>query len=349
MVALSICFTSCDDKTGLLLDADPMVINDAWLIPVGEVIDAGAGKDGIPALENPKFIPVAKVDYLQDNDLIIGYKYKNEVRAYPHKILNWHEIVNDEIGDRKIAVTHCPLTGTSLGWEREYQGITTTFGVSGLLFNSNLMPYDRTTNSIWTQIGALCVYGELQGVKARTFQIFETEWRTWKTMYPNSKVLSTETGHLRNYSVYPYDNYRTSSSLFYSVSVNDTRLPKKERVHGIISSDGISAKLYRFDNFGPGRLITDDFNGQNIILGSKDKNFIISFKQKKIANETLSLKIINDLNTPEILEDQFGNIWDVFGNAVSGPHQGEKMEPTRSFIGMFFSWAPFFENPLIFQ
>ncbi len=345
-----ISFPSCgDDEAVMSFGAGHQGINEEWLIPLKEVVDAGAGKDGIPALENPNFISASEVDYLQDRDLVIGYKHNNEVRAYPHKILNWHEIINDEIDGKKVVITHCPLTGTSLGWERTYQGKTTTFGVSGLLYNTNLMPYDRTTNSIWTQIGELCVNGALRGIKARTFQVFETEWKTWKTMYPYSKVLSTETGRSRNYSEYPYGDYRTSNGLFYPVSVKDSRLSPKERVHGIISSDGVSAKLYRFDSFGQGRLITDDFSGQNIIVGSKQKNFIISFKQKRIANEILSFTIINDFNSPEILKDQFGNTWDVFGNAVSGPHQGERMEPTHSFIGMFFSWAPFFGEALVFN
>ncbi len=350
IVVFGIWCASCgDDESGFSLSKGSVGLNEEWLIPSEEVVDAGAGKDGIPALENPKFIPVSEVDYLHDKDLVIGYKYNNKVRAYPLRILNWHEIINDDLDGRKIAITHCPLTGTSLGWERTYQGKTTTFGVSGLLYNTNLMPYDRTTNSIWTQIGEQCVNGELMGIKARTFQIFETEWKTWKTMYPNSMVLSTDTGRSRNYFEYPYGDYRTTNSLFYPVSLEDSRLFPKERVHGIISSDGVSAKLYRFDSFGKGRLITDDFSGQNIVIGSKSKNFIISFKQKKIANEILSFTIINDFKSPEILQDQFGNTWDVFGNAVSGPHQGERMVPTHSFIGMFFSWAPFYGEAAIFN
>ena len=343
------CIISCGDDityTGNSKMAGSGI--DDWLVPLEEVIDGGTGKDGIPALVNPKLIPASKAEYLKDDDLIVGYRFEEDIRAYPHKILNWHEIVNDDLNGRKIAIFHCPLTGTSVGWERDYSGQTTTFGVSGLLYNTNLMPYDRTTNGTWSQISGLCVNGELIGTKAKTFQVFETEWKTWKTMYPNSRVMSIDTGHTRNYSEYPYGDYRSAPGLLYSVSVKDSRLFRKERVHGVVSSDGVGAKLYRFDSFQGNKVVTDNYNGQTIIIGSKEKNFIISFKQKKIDDTVLTFKMINGFNSPEILEDQLGNKWDVFGNAVSGPNAGEKLMPTNSFIGMFFSWAPFYNSLQIF-
>ncbi|MEQ9289945.1 MAG: DUF3179 domain-containing protein [Cyclobacteriaceae bacterium] len=344
ILSLSMAFMGCGNDEP---DPAPSAGGD-WLIPFNEVRDGGPGKDGIPALTNPEFIDVGQATYLNDIDLVVGYKSGNEVRAYPHKIFDWHEIINDDLSGRKVAITHCPLTGTSLGWEREYDGKTTTFGVSGLLYNTNLMPYDRTTNSTWTQIGELCVNGELSGTMAETFQIFETEWGTWKTLYPETKVVSTNTGHSRNYGQYPYGDYRTANGLIFSVSVDDNRLPQKERVHGIIIDKKV--KVYRFNSMTQNPLITDTFQGQNLtIVGSPEKNFIISFKEKMIGSTVLSFNVINDFNSPIILEDQLGNKWDVFGHATSGPNAGEKLEPTNSFIGMFFSWAPFYGLPEIYN
>ncbi|MGI9543245.1 MAG: DUF3179 domain-containing (seleno)protein, partial [Cyclobacteriaceae bacterium] len=113
-----------------------------WLVPSNEVLGGGPGKDGIPALETPEMISVAQATYLRDDDLVIGFRSGIDVRAYSHKVLDWHEIINDDVNGTAIAVTYCPLTGTAIGWDRNISGGTTTFGVSGLLYNTNLIPYD---------------------------------------------------------------------------------------------------------------------------------------------------------------------------------------------------------------
>jgi len=335
-------------------EGDSGVLSDEWLIPFDEVKDGGPGKDGIPALENPTMISASEAAYLDDFDLIVGYVYNGEARAYPHKIFDWHEINNDDIDGRKVAITHCPLTLTSVGWERTYNGVTTTFGVSGLLYNTNLMPFDRATNSIWTQQGLKCVNGELIGTEVVTFPVFETTWETWKAMYPDTKVVSDNTGFSRNYQRYPYGDYRTNNSfLIFSVSENDTRLPQKERVHGVI--EGEKVKIYQFKSFENDAIILDTFGGKNVIVaGSKDRNFIISFYEKGIDGQILEFNLTADPSSSLgslniILEDQLGNKWDAFGLAISGPNEGEKLEATRSFIGMWFSWASFYPNPIIFE
>jgi uncharacterized protein DUF3179 len=324
-----------------------------WSIPRSEVRDGGPGKDGIPALENPEMIPAGQADYIFDNDLVIGYINGDEVRAYPHKILDWHEIINDEINDQEIAITYCPLTGTAIGWHRTYEGKSTTFGVSGLLYNSNLMPYDRTTNSTWIQQGLVSVNGKLRDTPASTFQVLETTWSTWKTMYPQTVVVSQNTGHSRNYQEYPYGSYRETDGLIFSVSVLDARLPQKERVLGVIVNGKV--KVYRIKSFTAQSIIEDNFEGEAIVvIGSANLNFAVSFKQKELSGEILQLSIVNkgDIGNDDgpsiVMKDQFDNQWDLFGNAISGPDQGEIMEPTNSFIGFWFSWAPFYKNPVIF-
>ena len=170
---------------------------DSWIIPEDEIYDGGPGKDGIPSIDDPKFISVDQVDFLNNNDLVLGVKNGENIKVYPHSILNWHEITNDKVGDTHIAVTYCPLTGTGVGWNRKINGESTTFGVSGLLYNSNLIPYDRKTESHWSQMLSKSVEGELVTTEAETFQLVETTWKTWKTwknMYPGAKVLSTKTG-----------------------------------------------------------------------------------------------------------------------------------------------------------
>lgn len=215
-----------------------------WLIPEKEVIDGGPGKDGIHALNNPEFINASQASYLAKDDLILGFKYGNEIRAYPHKILDWHEIINDEVGDLKIAVTYCPLTGTGIAWDRVIEEETLSFGVSGLLYNSNLIPFDRQTDSYWSQIRLEGVKGKFRGFQIKTYNLLQTTWGVWKEMFPETKVVSLNTGYNRPYDIYPYGFYRTSLGLYFPVHPFDLRFPPKEIVHGIVFKD--KAKTYRF-------------------------------------------------------------------------------------------------------
>lgn len=308
-----------------------------WSIPISEVLDGGPGKDGIPALVNPNFTNAQGVNYLNDTDLVIGFKNGNDVRAYPHAILDWHEIVNDNINDVSVAVTYCPLTGTGIGWNRIINGVETTFGVSGLLYNTNLIPYDRATDSNWSQILNESVNGTLIGVKADLIGLFETDWQTWRSMYPNTQVLSSNTGFSRTYGISPYGDYNTNNDRFLFPVPKDTRLPLKERVHAIISET--DAKVYRFSDFQSNNIIRDSFKGENyLIVGNP--NFIVSFN---LAGDVSILNFEYVHNGSEILlNDNEGNQWNVFGEAVSGPRQGYFLGDSSSFMGFWFSIPAFY-------
>jgi len=224
-----------------------------WSVPTTLVLNGGPGKDGIPALENPETVNPEEVDYVGEEDLVVGFKSGNTIRAYPHSILDWHEIINDELEETEIAITYCPLTGTSIGWDRNVDGNLTTFGVSGRLYNTNLIPYDRATDSNWSQMRLDCINGALKGTKIKTHLLVETTWATWKQMYPQTEVVSTNTGHVRLYGTYPYtnrdgDDYRYDNDfLIFPITYEDTRLPQKERVLGVIVEG--KAKVYRFAAF----------------------------------------------------------------------------------------------------
>jgi hypothetical protein len=327
---------------------------DQWDIPRDQVLDGGPGKDGIPALENPSSNNASSSSYLSDADLILGYKNGTEIVAYPHRILDWHEIINDNVNGQAIAVTYCPLTGTGIGWERTINGVVTTFGVSGLLYNSNLIPYDRKTNSNWSQIRLNCVNGELRGREIVTFPLVETTWKIWRSMYPETKVISINTGFNRNYSQYPYGDYKTNNNkILFPYQPVDVRLKAKERVHGIIING--TAKAYRFETFATGtKMIEDEFRSTPlVIVGSHEKNFIVSFERILENGTELSLSLApeQDQNSysPIILEDQEGNKWNIFGEAVSGPRTGQKLKYTNSFMGYWFSWGAFYSGIEIFK
>ncbi|MCG8306194.1 MAG: DUF3179 domain-containing protein [Cytophagales bacterium] len=320
-----------------------------WLIPEGQVFDGGPGKDGIPALDQPQTSAINEISYLSDDDLVVGFSWNGNYRAYPHKILDWHEIINDDLNGSKIAVTYCPLTGTGIGWNREIAGIETTFGVSGLLYNSNLIPYDRYTDSNWCQISLSCVNGTLKGSRVSTFTVIETTWGTWKMMFPNSTVVNTNTGFSRNYRLYPYGDYRTNhNALLFPVNRMDERIPAKERVLAVIENE--KARVYQFKEFEGGtNIITDNVDGKDIvIIGNKEKNFIIAF-ENMLNGAQQNYTVASGSGNQIVFSDTGGNGYDLFGNVIEGPDKGSRLLKATSFMAYWFSIGAFYPNTTIYN
>ena len=336
---------SADQNSQLPIGGEPNSSND-WLYPISEIRDGGPGKDGIPSIDAPNFVGADKASsILSDNLLVIGIKVDDETRAYPHFILDWHEIVNDDVNGVDVALSLCPLTGTSIGWSRIVNGSKTTFGVSGKLYNNNLIPYDRATNSNWSQVGLQCINGSLIGQRPELVTVLETTWGVWKTMYPDTKVMTTNTGFSRNYGVYPYGDYRTNNSyLIFPLTKIDGRIPAKERVHSIINDD--EAKVYKFSAFANGNTLRDVYQGKDILLVG-DNTTIASFE---LDGTSGPLDFEYDYNGSEgFFKDNEGTIWNVFGEAISGPGQGNKLKSTPSFIAYWFSIGAFYPNAEIFE
>lgn len=320
----------------------------SWLIPQDQVFDGGPGKDGIPALDNPETLKVNQINYLSDDDLVVGFSNGGEYRAYPHNILDWHEIINDDLNGKKVAITYCPLTGTGIGWNRLLDGKETTFGVSGLLYNTNLIPYDRLSDSNWCQISLKCVNGSLIGDEVESFQVIETTFKTWSEMFPNSTVISSNTGFNRNYERYPYGDYKTNDSkLLFPVSPKDDRLPAKERVLTIIKDE--KAKAYRFTRFEEGaNIVKDEFGDLDVIIvGDKSKNYIVAF-ENNLNGSSHTFSIISNSNDGSVFEDEAGNRYDLFGNVLVGPDIGSTLKPVTSFMAYWFSVGAFYSNVQIF-
>ena len=316
-----------------------------WLIPISEVKDGGPGKDGIPSIDDPKFTTVSNAGFLTDDDLVIGIFYDGVAKAYAHSVLNWHEVVNDEIGGKFITINYCPLTGTAFGWESISNGEKSTFGVSGLLYNANLILYDRNTDSNWSQLKLECVNGELIEDKPSLLNVIETDWKTWKALYPNTKVLSTETGFSRNYGNSPYGDYATNHSRFiFTPSILNAALPNKERIYAIINEE--NSKVYQFSNFTNGKVIKDTFNGTNyLIIGNE--TLINGFE---LSSEHASLTFEYDLNgIDNFIKDNEGNKWSVLGEAIQGPRTGEILSGAKSVMSYWFAIAAFYPNPEIYS
>ncbi|NUP39793.1 MAG: DUF3179 domain-containing protein [Streptomyces sp.] len=170
-------------------------------------VSGGPGKDGIPSIDKPRFVPASKAGFLDDDDPVFGLEYRGEVRAYPQLVLVWHEIVNDTVGGQPLAVTYCPLTGTVIGFRAPPGTQQLTFGTTGKLINSNLLMYDRQTGSAWPQLLGQAVSGPLKGTRLDTVPLVWTTWKQWRTTHPDTAVLSTNTGALRSYGSDPYGSY----------------------------------------------------------------------------------------------------------------------------------------------
>jgi len=252
-------FTSPRWRWAFFLEVGAVVVLAAWLgpgktparfdltrhsVPLDRIVEGGPGKDGIPAILHPRFVGAADTAFLQDEDRVLGLSSAGEAKAYPVKILNWHEIVNDSVAGKPIVVTYCPLCGTGIAFEATVQGRPHTFGVSGLLYQSDLLMYDHQTESLWSQIGMQAVAGPLTGERLAPIFLEHTTWREWRVTHPTTVVLSTRTGSFRDYDRDPYLAYGDRPDLMFDTDHSDSRYHPKEWVIGV-DLDGVS-KAYPF-------------------------------------------------------------------------------------------------------
>lgn len=214
------------------------------LVPASAIEAGGPPRDGIPAIDQPRFVEDARAG-LDPADRILGLERQGIARAYPVRILNWHEIVNDRLGDEPVAVTYCPLCGTGVAFDARVGGQVASFGVSGLLYNSDVLLYDRRTESLWSQILGQAIAGPLKGTALPSVPITHTTWAAWQTRHPRTEVLSTQTGFQRDYGRDPYDGYDKLPRLMFDVQHRDGRLPLKAWVMGLVING--RPRAYPFD------------------------------------------------------------------------------------------------------
>jgi len=227
-------------------------------IAKADLLQGCFGKDCIPSIDNPTFESAQEADtWLAPDDRIFALDFNGVVRAYPQRIMNWHEIVNDEVNGAPIAITFCPLCGSALAFERTVDGVITEFGVSGKLHNSDLVMYDRYEGNLWQQITGEAIIGPAarRNEELTKVPIITVPWSQWKTEHPDTQVLSRNTGYTRNYDQYPYGTYEENDELIFGVKGLDTSLQIKTPVYGI-EVDGLS-KAYPEAVFDEDKAISD--------------------------------------------------------------------------------------------
>lgn len=328
-----------------------------WLVDRNEILDGGPGVDGIPSVDSPKFTVAYDVTFLDNSRRVTGIRIGDELRAYSHQILDQHEIINDTFeGVKSVAITFCPLTGTSIAINRNLGGNNVQFGVSGLLFRNNLIMYDRFTASLWSQMQLRSIGGDMRGTDADVIQVIETTWKTWKTMYPDSKVLNTDTGFDRNYGIFVYGaDYTTNHNrIIFPIRNEDTRLNRKDRVHALIpdnANESSNVKAYPIQALGNETTIIKDRFMLNdyVIAGNTRLDIINAFKLVTEFEKALELTPADDAFLPVVFSDQHGNFWDIFGYAISGPNAGEQLTEARSYTGYWYALADFYPNIEIYR
>ena len=238
-------------------------------IPLDQILDGGPGRDGILALINPKFTSIANADRSITDDVDgILVTVGPVAKFYPYNSIVWHEIVNDVVNGKPLVVTFCPLCGSAIVFDAQVNGKAEQFGVSGKLYNSNLLMYDKTTESLWSQIEGTAVVGDLTGTKLALYPSQVISFKTLRARYPNAEVLSTETGHGRNYSLYPYGNYNNSNDLYFPISITDTRLPTKEIMY-VVNFNNHSV-AFKVSDLKLGVIARVDVAGKELIAELKD-------------------------------------------------------------------------------
>ena len=262
-----------------------------YLVHPSKILSGGPPKDGIPSIDKPKFVSVQDADeWIADNELVLAITYKGIQRVYPLQILVWHEIVNDKIAGDPILITYCPLCGSGIAFERtiEINGKReeVEFGTSGKLYNSNLVMYDRKTDTYWTQIDGRAIVGELAGQELREISIDTVAWRDWKKAHPDSEVLSQDTGFNRQYGKDPYGNYYEDSFVMFPVEAKDDRVHPKTVIFGI-EVNGIY-KAYREEDLIEKGAITDAVNGVNVRVDRDEAGIV------KITNLDTGEEIVKE-------------------------------------------------------
>ena len=306
------------------------------VVPLDKIVSGGPPQDGIPSIDNPKFVSLAEADqFLQDADQVVGLDVGGDIRVYPLQILVWHEIVNDIVGGTPVAVTYCPLCFTNQIFNRTVDGRSVEFGTSGKLYNSNLVMYDRTSNSLWSQALGQAIVGKHAGYKLDKLPFDVAFWKEWKQLYPESKVLSRDTGSARPYGADPYGDYYTNDDLFFPVSNKDNRLGLKEIIVGLENSG--QYKAYKLKHIEDSKVINDMIGNKSIALFSLHPFMVRVFDS---TLEGLELDFQYD-NSNKIIDIQTGSEWNFDGIATTGAMKGKHLTRLPFDEGFWFEWIAF--------
>ncbi len=311
-------------------------------IRMEEIAWGGVRKDGIPALTNPKFIPASEADYLNDDDLVFGVAINGDARAYPYRIMDWHEMANDVVGGIPVSLAYCTLCGSGILFDTRVEGRPEpfVFGSSGFLYRSNKLMYDKQTNSLWQHFTGRPVVGKLtgSGIQLKVLPMATTSWKRWRETNPGTKVLSENTGFNRDYgSGKAYQDYFSSPDLMFPAPTENKAYLAKTRVFGLRMTG--AEKAWPLDHFDGGQVINDRVGVFKIVLvGSSETRTVRAYRSGRLQ----FTKSDADLNS---IKSSNGHTWQVTENALIGP-EGVTLPRLPGHLAYWFAWSGNFDGPV---
>jgi len=332
-----------------------------YSVSFDDILSGGPPKDGIPPIDAPLFVSVTDADeWLTPVEPVIFVQAGDDARAYPLQIMTWHEIVNDTVGDKPLTVTFCPLCNTAIAFERTVGERVLDFGTTGRLRYSNLIMYDRQTETWWQQATGEAIVGELTGAQLKFYPATIIAWGDFMAQHPDGKVLSRETGFSRNYGVNPYVGYDDVNNppFLYRGPETPGQLPPVARVLAI--ELGGEAVAYPYDVLQQLHVLNDRVVGRNVVVfwqpgtasaldsvtlaDGRDVGAATAFISA--ANgERLTLRYIEG----KFVDDETQSEWNAFGRAINGELAGTQLEPVVAVNHFWFSWAAFKPETRVFS
>ncbi|MBK7897663.1 MAG: DUF3179 domain-containing protein [Anaerolineaceae bacterium] len=330
------------------------------LISTEELLSGGPPRDGIPSIDDPQFVaPSQATDWLAGNEPVISVEINGDARAYPLQILTWHEIVNDTVGGVPLIVTFCPLCNSAIVFERTLDGEPVEFGTSGLLRNSDLVMYDRKTETLWQQFTGQGLIGDLAGAQLTFLPSAIISFADFRAAYPDGVILSQETGFGRNYGRNPYAGYDTiGNNPFLFDGELDERLPAVARVVTVALPNGTDV-AYPLGVLIEQGVINDVQGGQNLaifheggtasalgaaIIAEADDVGATGVFDPMVNGRLLTFRQENDT----ILDNETNSTWNIVGQAIAGELAGQQLQRLVHGDHFWFSWAAFRPETIIY-
>ena len=326
-------------------------------IPYDEILSGGPPKDGIPAIDAPSYVSIDDADaWIGDREPIIAVEVDGMARAYPLQILTWHEIVNDTLNEKPLVVSFCPLCNTAIAFEREFNGQILDFGTTGRLRYSNLIMYDRQSETWWQQATGRGIVGEYTDEQLSFYPAVMISWADFKSQYPDGDVLSKDTGFNRSYGRNPYAGYDdiNQTPFLFTGELYEDLLPAMARVLTIELND--EAVAYPYDVLEEVGTVNDEVGGESIVVfwtegmaSALDTAIIEAGQDVGSAVAYLSEGKIFFAKNGVIYDEETGSIWSIFGEAIDGNLKGKMLTPVVSVNHFWFSWAAFKPETRVYQ